>query len=227
MAIKKSELYSSLWKSCDELRGGMDASQYKDYVLILLFVKYVSDKYAGDPAALIDVPTGGSFADMVAAKGDKEIGDKVNKIIGRLEHWCLYVLQGVLTELKKVDQLTQYEYLKSKILVPALTYARNRTLITAQEEAVLLSTVKSGVAKAADLSAAMPGMSAAQRTYQIKKLVERKMLHPIAPNARQYTLGFDNSYLMRGVIHALSHESFISVPLTGQVPQTPSAPGKP
>ena len=84
MAIKKSELYSSLWKSCDELRGGMDASQYKDYVLILLFVKYVSDKYAGDPTALIDVPAGGGFADMVAAKGDKEIGDKVNKIIGRL-----------------------------------------------------------------------------------------------------------------------------------------------
>lgn len=62
----------------------MDASQYKDYVLILLFVKYVSDKYAGDPSALIDVPAGGSFADMVAAKGDKEIGDKLNKIIGRL-----------------------------------------------------------------------------------------------------------------------------------------------
>jgi type I restriction enzyme M protein len=84
MALKKSELYSSLWKSCDELRGGMDASQYKDYVLILLFVKYVSDRYAGNPSALIDVPACGSFADMVAAKGDKEIGDKVNKIIGRL-----------------------------------------------------------------------------------------------------------------------------------------------
>ena len=84
MAIKKSELYSSLWKSCDELRGGMDASQYKDYVLILLFVKYVSDKYAGDANALIDVPAGGSFADMVAAKNDKEIGDRINKIIGRL-----------------------------------------------------------------------------------------------------------------------------------------------
>ena len=144
-----------------------------------------------------------------------------------LEQWCLYVLQGVLTELKKVDQLTQYDYLKSRILVPALTYARSRTLITAQEEAVLLSTVKSGVVKAADLSAAMPAMSAAQRTYQIQKLVERKMLHPIAPNARQYTLGFDNSYLMRGVIRALSQESFISAPLTGQAPQTPSAQEKP
>ena len=84
MAIKKSELYSSLWKSCDELRGGMDASQYKDYVLILLFVKYVSDKYSGDPNALIDVPAGGGFGDMVAAKGHKEIGDRVNKIISRL-----------------------------------------------------------------------------------------------------------------------------------------------
>ena len=84
MAIKKSELYSSLWKSCDELRGGMDASQYKDYVLILLFIKYISDKYAGDSNALIDVPAGGGFADMVAAKGDKEIGDRINKIIGRL-----------------------------------------------------------------------------------------------------------------------------------------------
>src|SRR3989304_3505059 len=84
MPNKKSELYSSLWASCDELRGGMDASQYKDYVLVLLFVKYVSDRYAGQPDALLEVPKGGSFKDMVALKGDKEIGDKVNKIIGRL-----------------------------------------------------------------------------------------------------------------------------------------------
>ena len=84
MALKKSQLYSSLWQSCDELRGGMDASQYKDYVLTLLFMKYVSDKYAGDSYALIEVPTGGSFADMVMLKGDKEIGDKINKIIGQL-----------------------------------------------------------------------------------------------------------------------------------------------
>jgi type I restriction enzyme M protein len=84
MAIKKSELYSSLWKSCDELRGGMDASQYKDYVLVLLFVKYVSDKYAGQKDAMVEIPKGGSFSDMVALKGDKEIGDKINKIIAKL-----------------------------------------------------------------------------------------------------------------------------------------------
>ena len=84
MAIKKTELYSSLWASCDELRGGMDASQYKDYVLVLLFIKYVSDKYAGQPYATIKVPEGAGFKDMVALKGDKEIGDKINKVISAL-----------------------------------------------------------------------------------------------------------------------------------------------
>ncbi len=85
MAIKKSELYSSLWSSCDELRGGMDASQYKDYVLVLLFIKYVSDKYAGVPYAPITIPKGASFADMVALKGKPDIGDQINKqILGPL-----------------------------------------------------------------------------------------------------------------------------------------------
>ena len=84
MALKKSQLYRSLWESCDELRGGMDASQYKDYVLTLLFMKYVSDKHVDRPDALIEVPQGGSFADIVTLTGDKEIGDKINKIIGRL-----------------------------------------------------------------------------------------------------------------------------------------------
>ncbi|WP_147486081.1 class I SAM-dependent DNA methyltransferase, partial [Burkholderia pseudomallei] len=85
MAIKKSDLYSSLWESCDLLRGGMDASQYKDYVLVLLFIKYVSDKYAGQRYAPITIPEGASFADMVALKGKPDIGDQINKkIVGPL-----------------------------------------------------------------------------------------------------------------------------------------------
>lgn len=84
MAIKKSELYSSLWKSCDELRGGMDASQYKDYILVLLFVKYVSDKYGGQKDAPIEIPEGGSFQDMIQLKGKPEIGEGINKIISKL-----------------------------------------------------------------------------------------------------------------------------------------------
>ena len=91
MAIKKSELYSSLWAGCDELRGSMDASQYKDYVLVLLFMKYVSDK--GD--RLVDIPEGASFKDMVKLKGQPDIGDKMNKIIG--EFAKKNVLSGVIT----------------------------------------------------------------------------------------------------------------------------------
>lgn len=84
MAIKKSELYSSLWAGCDALRGGMDASQYKDYVLVLLFIKYVSDKYANDPNALIEIPAGGSFNDIRKLKGQKNIGEGIDIAIGRL-----------------------------------------------------------------------------------------------------------------------------------------------
>ncbi|CAN7367596.1 N-6 DNA methylase [Variovorax sp. LjRoot178] len=80
MAIKKSDLYSSLWASCDELRGGMDASQYKDYVLFMLFIKYITDKYADgdDFAPPVVIPKGASFKDMIALKGKSDIGDKIN-----------------------------------------------------------------------------------------------------------------------------------------------------
>ena len=84
MAVKKSELYSSLWASCDALRGGMDASQYKDYILTLLFVKYVSDKFTGEDYADVEVPEGGSFDDMVQLIGKKNIGEGINKVIAKL-----------------------------------------------------------------------------------------------------------------------------------------------
>lgn len=84
MAVKKSELYSSLWASCDSLRGGMDASQYKDYILTLLFVKYVSDKYKGVAYGDIDVPEGGSFDNMLALIGNRNIGEEMDKVIARL-----------------------------------------------------------------------------------------------------------------------------------------------
>lgn len=84
MAVKKSELYSSLWESCDKLRGGMDASLYKDYILTLLFVKYVTDRYKGDRFAEIIVPDGGSFDDMIAIKNDANIGEKMDKTISKL-----------------------------------------------------------------------------------------------------------------------------------------------
>jgi len=84
VALRKSDLYGSLWSSADQLRGSMDASQYKDYVLTLLFVKYVSDKFKADPDSLIQVPDGGSFEDLIAAKGKPNVGELVNVAIRRL-----------------------------------------------------------------------------------------------------------------------------------------------
>ena len=94
MAIKKSQLYSLLWASCDVLRGSMDASQYKDYVLVILFIKYISDK-AKDPASMINLPEGCSFADMVKLKNKPGIGDAMNTIIRKIAD--ANDLQGVIT----------------------------------------------------------------------------------------------------------------------------------
>ncbi len=133
MAIKKSELYSSIWASCDALRGGMDASQYKDYVLVLLFVKYVSDKYSGQKKPLIIIPPGGSFRDMVALKGDKDIGNKMNVIIAALAKEN--GLKGVidLTDFNDPDKLGKGKEMVdrlSKLVAifenPALDFTRNR-----------------------------------------------------------------------------------------------------
>ena len=133
MPIKKSELYSSIWKSCDELRGGMDASQYKDYVLVLLFVKYVSDKYAGKKNPLIEVPAGGGFADMIALKGQKDIGDGMNKIIARLAE--ANDLKGVIdvADFNDADKLGKGKEMQDRLsnLVsifedPSLDFSKNR-----------------------------------------------------------------------------------------------------
>lgn len=137
-----------------------------------------------------------------------------------LEDWCTYVLSGVLEELRKVDNLADYAYLTREILLPALSLARERQWITAQEEAVLALTARKGVVKAADLSEAMPRLNAAQRTYQIRKMVQGGMLQPVQPGARQYVLGFMNNYLLRGVIQALTASGF--VPASVSAPPVPA-----
>jgi type I restriction enzyme M protein len=131
MALKKSELYSSLWQSCDELRGGMDASQYKDYVLAMLFIKYVSDKYAGLPYAPIKIPEGASFNDMVALKGKIDIGDKINsKIIDPLAKANnLEKLADFNDKVKLGDGKEMVDRLTNLIAIfenPALDFSKNR-----------------------------------------------------------------------------------------------------
>ena len=103
MAIKKSQLYSKLWEACDELRGGMDASQYKDYVLVVLFIKYLSDKKkSGDKSLLIELPKGCSFDDLVQLKGSKDIGEKVNVILAKIA--SANDLEGVVNNADFADE---------------------------------------------------------------------------------------------------------------------------
>ena len=117
MAIKKTQLYSHLWEAANALRGGMDASSYKDYVLTILFVKYVTDRYKGNPKLGFNVPRGASFDDLVAAKGKKEIGETINKVLSKLAE--KNGLKGVIdlvdfddssklgTGKEKIDRLTK------------------------------------------------------------------------------------------------------------------------
>jgi Fic family protein len=130
-----------------------------------------------------------------------------------LEAWCTYVLQGIRDELEKVDKLTDYGYLTKCILLPAVSFARSREWITETEEQILVSVIKMKVVKSSDIAQALPALTANQRTYQIKNLVEQGMLLPINPGSRQYTIGFSNNYLVRGVIKALREQGFIPEPL--------------
>ena len=86
MAVKKSVLYSKLWDSCNTLRskGGMDATQYKDYVLIVLFMKVITDKYYNKKGSLIEVPKDANFNTMISLKGKKNIGEEFNKILAKI-----------------------------------------------------------------------------------------------------------------------------------------------
>jgi type I restriction enzyme M protein len=116
MAVKKTQLYSHLWEAANALRGGMDASQYKDYVLTILFIKYVTDRYKGDPYAEFLVPEGGSFDDLIEAKGKSDIGERINKVLAKLAEEN--ELKGVIDRIdfddssklgtgkEKVDRLT-------------------------------------------------------------------------------------------------------------------------
>ena len=79
--MKKSELYSLLWEACNKLRGGVEPSRYKDYVLVLLFFKYVSDRYKGKRFAEFTISDGASFDDLISAKGKGDVGERVDKII--------------------------------------------------------------------------------------------------------------------------------------------------
>ncbi len=133
MAVKKSELYSMLWEACNKLRGGVEPARYKDYVLVLLFHKYVTDRYKGQPYAMFTVNPGTSFDDLIAAKGKPDVGERIDKIIQKFledNH-----LQGALPDVSfnNADELGSGKELVDKVsgLIgvfqnPAIDFRTNR-----------------------------------------------------------------------------------------------------
>lgn len=126
-----------------------------------------------------------------------------------LEEWCLYVLSGISSELKKVDQLTNHAFLREKILNPAIDFSSERGLINSLESKVLKRSVELGTIKAGDLRTVLPDLKPSQVTYQLGKLIDRGLLQPVEEGARTYTAKFSNSYLIRGVIKVLREDGFI------------------
>lgn len=139
-----------------------------------------------------------------------------------LEAWCHYVLTGIRDELKKVDKLADYSYLRSRILVPALAYARERQLVTQNEGAILTIAIDHMISKARHFEPAMPGLNLTQRTYQLRKLLGSGLLVPITEGSRQYTIGFTHGAMLRGVMHALTNEGLIPTAVTSPTPDSPA-----
>jgi Fic family protein len=128
--------------------------------------------------------------------------------------WCRYVLRGLKTEIEKVDRLLAYDFLKTRILLPALAISFERELVTKIELEILKRAVEKQVIMAADIKDLFPGKHAVEISRNIKRLVNNKMLGPVKDNARRYVLRFDNNYLLRGIIHMLDQEGFL--PLKGE-----------
>ena len=115
MAIKKSELYSNLWASCDKLRGGMDSSQYKNYILTLLFSKYVTDKFKGKKYQPIEVPEGAGFDDMLKWRNHPSIGEEMNKAIKKLSEANPILANVELADFDDSNKLGSAEERKDKL----------------------------------------------------------------------------------------------------------------
>lgn len=126
-----------------------------------------------------------------------------------LEEWSTYMLTGILEELSKVDILTKYSELKEKILFPAIEYASMRQLITQTEKSILRTAIEKGSFKSADLGKAAPNLTTRQRTYQLQKLSDNKMIRPVKSGSRIYTIQFTDNVLIRGIVDSLVREGLV------------------
>lgn len=174
------------------------------YALLLKYGFNVGIDGAGsgrvlNPTAIFCIDRDRYYAQLARADAGDDAG---------LESWSEYVLHGIRDELLKVDKLTRYDVLKSRILLPALSWSRSRGDIDADEEKLLRMAIEKGQFRAADVDKVMPHWTARQRTYRLKKLIDARMVIPVAANARTYAVQFSQGVLLRGVARMLVQEGF-------------------
>jgi len=128
--------------------------------------------------------------------------------------WSEYVLNGLKHEIEKVDKLSEYEYLKTKILFPMIQLSLDNKFITDIESKILKTTVENKVLQNSDLKNIFKGKSTSEISRQIKKLISKKMLIPEEENTRKYIIMFDNNYLLRSMIYILGKEGFLTEKLS-------------
>jgi Fic family protein len=125
--------------------------------------------------------------------------------------WCEYVLKGLKEEIEKVDRLTDYSFLSKEILLPSVEYSLERKIITEIEFRILKRTIEKRVIKSGDLKDIFVNKASSEISRQIRKLLDRKMLNPLKDGSRTYTIGFNNNYLLRGIIKLLGEKGFLPI----------------
>lgn len=125
--------------------------------------------------------------------------------------WTEYVLKGLKEEIEKIDKLSDYDYLKREILIPAISFALDRKHITDNEALILKRVVERQIVQASDIKEFFKGKVDSEVSRQIRKLINKNMLIPETEGARKYILRFDNNYLLRGIISSLGEKGFLPV----------------
>ena len=135
-----------------------------------------------------------------------DTGDDANMLI-----WCEYVLTGLKNEIEKIDRLLEYDFLRKKILLPAVDYATERRLVTELESKILRKAIDKQIIQASDLAGIVHSQHLSERSRVIRRLKDRKMLKSLPDSPRKYTIDFFGNYLLRGIIEMLNKEGFVSM----------------
>lgn len=123
----QQQINTALWNACDTFRGAFDSSEYKNYILVFMFIKYLSDvwkdhyeeykKQYGDNEELINrklnrerfvLPKNCTFDYLYEHRNDSDIGEKIDKVLGQIEEKNLEKLDGVFRNISfNSDKLGQ------------------------------------------------------------------------------------------------------------------------